>query len=622
MTTKSKVALAMISKGDENPEHLKRCLNSIARYVNGIFITVTTPDKGIKEVAKEYGAFIDLQPFKFHHTITKEECKQMEDLLGYKPMVEPGEKIFLFNEARNHNYAQIPEEYDWILWIDVDDIFRGGEKLRELMWVAENNQPQPADAVFINYLYQVELEGNKIKNILIEHQRERLTRNNGAYEWVAPIHETLIEQRPTVKIMTDLCDVVHLSNVDRMSNAIHRNIKTLEFSILQTEAKDPRPIYYLGKAYFDLGSKEDLEKAEKMFKAYLFGTSEHGGDNRSGWPEERSQCWSYLAEIYRRREERNNALKAGMNALIESPKSPATYLDVALSFLLGNRWEDAILWVKLASGVPQPRSTLVVNPKEQQARSLEILYIASLNLSQLDQAKAAAYKLFELYPENPEMQKRIDFINDLFERREATMAVVGLSQYLRKYGESSKLKPLLAAAPNMVMNNPFIANLQKEIFPPRKWGEKEVAIYCGPGFTNWSPQALADPTKGFVGGSEEAVIYLSKELTDLGWKVTVFGDPGEDEGDFEGVTFLPYYKFNSQDEYNILVGWRRPVFVDANHKAKKTFIWMHDIANPLDFTEERVSKMDKVIVLSPWHRTNIEKVPKEKVMISSNGIVV
>jgi len=125
-----------------------------------------------------------------------------------------------------------------------------------------------------------------------------------------------------------------------------------------------------------------------------------------------------------------------------------------------------------------------------------------------------------------------------------------------------------------------------------------------------------------MGGSEEAVVYMSKELSKLGWKVTVFGDPGADEGEYDGVKYVPYYKFNSLDEFNILVAWRHPTFVDSNIKAKKTYLWAHDILNALDFTEERVAKWEKIFVLSPWHRTNIPDVPDDKILISGNGITL
>ena len=48
----------------------------------------------------------------------------------------------------------------------------------------------------------ITLKDGKVKAILIEHLRERLIKNTGVYEWVAPIHETLIEKSLPKRLMT------------------------------------------------------------------------------------------------------------------------------------------------------------------------------------------------------------------------------------------------------------------------------------------------------------------------------------------------------------------------------------------------------------------------------------
>ncbi len=178
---------------------------------------------------------------------------------------------------------------------------------------------------------------------------------------------------------------------------------------------------------------------------------------------------------------------------------------------------------------------------------------------------------------------------------------------------------MLAAAPESIANNPIVVKLFQEIYPPRTHGEKEIAFYCGQQFTPWGPKSAEDPGGNFVGGSEEAVIYLTKELAKQGWKVTVYADPGEDVGTFDGVEWSPYYTFNPNDTFNILVYWRAVGYLDMAVKAKKTYLWAHDVLNPTEFNQERLEKLTKVIVLSKAHRKNIPDVPDDKVMISSNG---
>src|SRR4030043_38389 len=217
-----KLALGLIIKDDAEVEMLRRCLNSVAKYVDGIFITATNkPNTRIKKLCKEYGAVYSF--FKW---------------------------VYDFSAARNFNFSQVPKEYNWILWLDADDVLRNGQNLKKII---KDCNAHDVESVFFNYLYQVDLDENgNIKAIVIEHLRERLIRNNGYGRWIAPIHETYIAQREVKQVDDKRCDVVHLTTHERRSDAINRNIEILEKNIEATKRQDPRPIYYLGKAIYDL----------------------------------------------------------------------------------------------------------------------------------------------------------------------------------------------------------------------------------------------------------------------------------------------------------------------------------------------------------------------------------
>lgn len=606
------IALSMIVSPKEKAEDLKRCLDTVKGKVDKIFIVITgKPSKKLKEVAEKY-AVVEYKTFNY--TVPSKMVKFIKKM-NLEPLSNPGDKLFEFDKARNYSMEMVPKEYEWMIWLDTDDILRG-----DLRQVVERAEANNADSVFLNYLYEVEIVNGKIKNVLIEHMRERLIKNTGIYKWVAPIHETLIEQKPTRKIEDKTVDVVHLSDRKRRETAIQRNLKNLEYSIYKTKGEDPRPLYYLAKAYFDMWlttqDKKYLGFARGLIEKYLHG------DHKSGWAEERSQAWEYLVEIYRTMGDFKNAIKCGHNALIEDERFPSIYVNMALSYVSKGEWNRAIHWVKLAGKLPQPASTLITTPRDLMARSMEVIYHASLNLSKLEEAGKAAENLVGIYPDRPEMKARLDLVNSLKEQSEITKTVVTLARYLENKGEPFKLKPLMMAVPDTIKDNPFMSDLMNKVNPPRKHGEKEVSIYCGPGFTTWSPNNLENKGESFVGGSEEAVMYLAQSLKKQGWKVTVYADPGPDEGDFDGVTYLPYFKFNKNDKFNILVAWRRPDFVDWSCEAKKTYIWAHDIQNQLDYTQERLEKITKIIVLSPWHRTNLPDIPDDKILISSNGLKI
>jgi hypothetical protein len=102
----------------------------------------------------------------------------------------------------------------------------------------------------------------------------------------------------------------------------------------------------------------------------------------------------------------------------------------------------------------------------------------------------------------------------------------------------------------------------------------------------------------------------------MGYTVTVYGDPIK-PCVINGVRYFPYYWFNRDDEFNILINWRSPMLV-GKVKAKKLLIDLHDIFNPSDYTEERLRNIDKIMVKSRFHRELAPNIPDEKIVIISN----
>lgn len=608
----------MISRGKGEEERLQQALSSIAPHVDAIYITFTSPTNHCGEaekIAKSFGAIVSYHESKW--TATKEVVDWLKKFFGYEPEMKVGDKLFIFDEARNFALSQIPKEYEWFVWMDTDDIFMGAENLHRVADLATQNN---VEAVYFNYLYQAEFdEKGNIKQRVIEHLRERLVRNNDKFKWISPIHETLIEQVPTRKTDLPDCEVIHTATQKDREFSLVRNINMLELAIYRTKGEDPRHLYYLAKVYLDMNKAERNPQAVHLILRYLNGDEK--GNHKSGWPEERQEAWDYLSELYRRIGQFNNAKKAALNSLTEpSEPQPAIFLSFALSCCALSEWELALFWTKMATNVTKKKSTLVSNDRDMKGRTLEIIYNACLNLARVDEAWAAGEKLKELYPTDQRVEQAFQFISQIKDQRDMTAKIAQIADYLEKHGEGHKLVPLLQGAPQIAEDTPYIQELTQRVTPPRTWDKDEIMIYCGPGFTDWTPKQLSDPGASFIGGSEEAVIRMSAELAKLGWKVTVYGSPGKDAGDHEGVNYQPYYKFNKADTFNVVISWRQIGFFDLNIKAKKQYLWNHDIQNQLEYTPERLAKIDKVFFLSKFHRSNVPSLADEKVFMTTNGI--
>jgi len=298
-----KLALAMIIKGDRG-DLLARCLDSVRKYVDDIYITTTKEKDGEgAKVAKQFGAHLS-------------HFEWIDD----------------FAAARNYNFAQVPKEYEYILWLDDDDVLIHGEKMGDVLTLMEHSN---LDAAYMKYNYEIDEKTNVVN---VVHSRERIIKRD-AFEWKAPLHETLISKRETRASQTDMVWVNHFPSKEARVENAERNIRILEKMYKKEGDKhDPRTEYYLARSYYDMGmSGNELYyvKAEKLFWEYL----EH-----SGWDEERAFALNYLAEIYRSFERYDDAIDCLFSAIKEKENFPTFYINLGVIYGHKEMWDRAVFW--------------------------------------------------------------------------------------------------------------------------------------------------------------------------------------------------------------------------------------------------------------------------------------
>jgi glycosyltransferase involved in cell wall biosynthesis len=144
----------------------------------------------------------------------------------------------------------------------------------------------------------------------------------------------------------------------------------------------------------------------------------------------------------------------------------------------------------------------------------------------------------------------------------------------------------------------------------------KILFYCGPSLENWSPESV----KTGIGGSEEATIYLSEKLTDLGHRVFVFNQCKKKQV-FNKVTYVPYKQYKN-DEADVLIIWRSPKLfsqIIQDSSAKQKYVWLHDTIAEHEVLPI-INQVDKIIVLSTYHQNLYPHIPAEKLFVSQNGV--
>ena len=610
---KPQLLLNMILAEDEQPKMVKRVIDTVKDYIDGMVIAVTYKEK---------------QPDE-NSPLVKLLHKYLAKVIYFK-------WVYDFAKARQFVLDNTPHGIDkYITWIDADDVLHNGQNLRGLL---EEAYTYNLAAIFIPYWYQVDLDdkGN-VREIVIEHRRERIIRNDGTFRWIGALHETLIEQRTEniIKIAKTECVVVHLSNDERIDKNIKRNIQILEDQARKEQHKDPRTILYLGKAYFDQGKfikdltqkKINFDLATTLLEEYLRGVGVAGTpgyQEGSGWAEERAIAWNYIAQIAILNKRFNVATKALHNAIIEAPQFPEYYIDMALILCEKKDYPKAKHWLNLATSIPAPDTTVIQTPRDLKTRALEVDYQIAISEQDLDRALKDSELLAEILPDVQMIQDRLLTVKSLQAYNRACQSVVYLGKYLEEIKEPEKLPNLIHAIPRDMNQEKFASEMRHLFLPAKVWHDDEVAILCGPGFEQWSPKSIETG----LGGSEQAVVYLAQELAKLGWKVTVYANPLQDGGEYDGVVYKEWYDLNVKDTFNALILWRQIGFVDFNPKAKFIMVWMHDVPSNPEFTEERINKVDKIAVLSEYHKSLLRlnkggefvPMPEDKVFLTANGM--
>lgn len=217
-------------------------------------------------------------------------------------------------------------------------------------------------------------------------------------------------------------------------------------------------------------------------------------------------------------------------------------------------------------------------------------------------AKDKKYELIEIESESEEFSRRLMHL--------LTMKGAEFVLWLDSNDENTQIEEIL------IKN---ITNMKSGIHH-KVWGEDEIcyfANFSGPSFEKWSPKSLSHG----IGGSELSVVELSKRWAREGYKVTVYGDPRDDRGEYDGVLYLPWYEFNKNDYFNIFIHWRgaKNAQMARYIKSRKYYLELHDVWEEADVLAH-IEYIDKIMVKSRYHRFFGERIEDEKFEVIGNGV--
>lgn len=122
-----------------------------------------------------------------------------------------------------------------------------------------------------------------------------------------------------------------------------------------------------------------------------------------------------------------------------------------------------------------------------------------------------------------------------------------------------------------------------------------------------------------MGGSEEAVYYISVEFAKLGHVVHIFGDPSAaDVGLIEDypcegvpdigltcagrVVWEHHSSFDIDARYDVFIAWRYALSLSLGKGARRSYLWLHDLIPAASLPKSFFNISNGIIVQSKFHQ--------------------
>lgn len=472
-----------------------------------------------------------------------------------------------FGKARLYNQSRIHTDY-W-LWIDTDDEIIGAERLADAVIYMEQRK---LDAVLFPYQY---LQNNQGEVTSLQW-RERIIRTASPLQWRdVAVHETVDCSGDARCEFLENIYIKHRKTQADLAWTSQRNEKLLEKD-WQVQRSGQTAIY-LGRHYA-LDSRIDAALAMFQYAAENAETSDL-----------RQQGWEYIADIYCAEKQYPSALYATKQAIAIDPDSPDPWYQQIVIYMAQGRYKLAAQAADIALLKKTHKYHLrTLNPTKYTYKAQFLAAKAYLYNADIERA----YRLFKevkaAAPHYLDSQNSVSLDWD-------------------EVFEGVKKRP----------------QVLQDMLPraPKQWPKHSIVYYVRTGSktASWG----ADTLNQGMGGSEEAVVYLARELALRGWQVTVFCERSDTYEDKQvgspPVVYRPWPEFNPNDTFDIFVAWRNP-FQTYNIKARHVLVDLHDTTAAEQLMAVRL-EVDTFLVKSQWHRSLYDKLPDEQFAVIGNGIV-
>lgn len=445
------IAVAIIVRDGEGT--IKDCIESFGKYVD--FLSIV--DTGSKDKTEEV----------IHQT-----CKK----LNLQYILNHFEWIDDFSAARNYGFSFIPPEYEWVLWLDADDVVENGEKIKDLL----KNTPPSINAIWLPYFYSFDDMGN----CTTLFDRERILRTSAGWIWRSRLHETVAPLTQGNFARNEEISIIH-KHMTEGGPRSERNFKLLNM-MLKENPEDRRTWMYLGFQNF---AGQHWEEACEWFLKFA--------EKDDVVPIEKYQCLTYSGRAFREMRKYKEAINSDLVAVGLFPDWADGYIGLSLSHVAIGDWAKAISWGETAKTKKPPDRLIFVNPLDYTYNLNVALSGAYIGTKEFQTALNCVHQALLVRPGDTSVEVRKQQILDVMSRAEAVKAVETLYTTLGQQGEWEKATKVRAILPEWLRVHPESQQLHGMVLAKYK---EQIKLPISADIVTWQKEWLKDETKKYGEG--------------------------------------------------------------------------------------------------------------------------
>jgi glycosyltransferase involved in cell wall biosynthesis len=296
-------------------------------------------------------------------------------------VVEISIKPWRFDDARNASLASIPNDIDYCIALDMDEVLIEGWRKHLEAVPTQTTRPR------YKYTWNWNADGTPG----LQYGGDKIHSRHG-YRWKHPVHETMITDRIVqVEHWTDLEIHHHADNTKPRS----QYLPLLAQSVVEDPSDDRNAFYYARELFF----YGQYQKSVEEFKRHLTLP-------KAVWKPERAASMRYIAKMDDEFETSEWWLK---QAIAEAPDRREAYVEMAKLCYENKLWSECLDAAERAIAITEKPLEYLCEEFAWGFAPYDYAAIAAYNLGFTDVALEYGMKAVELNPTDERLQRNIMF---------------------------------------------------------------------------------------------------------------------------------------------------------------------------------------------------------------------